>query len=117
MLPLCSVFSREASKKLPANWFLKFDAKGQLICGLPLEVNVGDYKMTLVASLPDHATYLTAMELTLSVHKPRMGQRHMPSHELLTTIDYEYNEFTSDVDNLLNLSRKVSDILWCMYNF
>ena len=116
MLPLCCDTCREKSWQLPADWFLKFDSEKQLIWGLPLESHIGNYQMTLEASLSDQA-YFTTMKFTLSVLEPRMGPKHMPSHELLTTIDYDYNEFTSDVDNLLDLSRKVSEMLWCMYNF
>ncbi|RUS72666.1 hypothetical protein EGW08_019571 [Elysia chlorotica] len=99
---------KDKTTSIPKSSFFKFDKKMQRIFGLPSSNDVGMYKMNLVATKPNQK--MDNIEFTLVINGMKETEKKAINHELSVGIDYDYDEFMSNVEARVDLSNKVASL-------
>ncbi|XP_005097620.2 dystroglycan [Aplysia californica] len=98
---------QDTSKTLPTNFFIQLDKQGQRIIGLPMASDIGRYKLNLLGKKKGTAL-INNFDFTLVIRQMK-GKKKI-NHELSVTVDFDYQQFMSSVENRTRLASNIASV-------
>lgn len=99
------LYSPNSSALSVSSW-VQFDKRNQMIYGLPLEDDIGEWKLPLEAS--DNHGAMANETVQISVQQHQMERK--VNHEIVFTVEYDTNRLRSLADRNIKLVEKLREL-------